>query len=298
MKLYLLFLSGLGLGHLEDFVKIGVVNEGFEFGLGEDTGSAFADFSDHIANSSGAVLGLEILAERIQNESVREEALRLSLIEFADTLQIVAFPDFLSILFDDLIFLLVAFFGDTILFQFSLVGSGINLGLLQNFGDWSVSLGWSENKNMGGSNAKALCVVNKLYPPAKGDAPITEILEKAKIDPAAYKAELEKDGIAEEGYEEEDEVIEKYGEEVWKCYDLKGVGELDKGKTKSFFTDALILYALRKNLKPKDCTGGVGNVVAKVCKSRPGVLTKAEFKTFIDYADLDEIFKMSKTKAA
>eukprot|EP01092_Planopodium_desertum_P007840 TRINITY_DN3240_c0_g2_i3.p1 TRINITY_DN3240_c0_g2~~TRINITY_DN3240_c0_g2_i3.p1 ORF type:complete len:100 (-),score=20.81 TRINITY_DN3240_c0_g2_i3:39-302(-) len=67
---------------------------------------------------------------------------------------------------------------------------------------------------MGGSNAKALCVVNKLYPPAKGDAPITEILEKAKIDPAAYKAELEKDGIAEEGYEEEDEVIEKYGEEA------------------------------------------------------------------------------------
>ena len=143
---------------------------------------------------------------------------------------------------------------------------------------------------MGGKNAKALVVVNHLYPPETGD--VTEI-------PGVDPAELAKEEENWDGYEDEDEAIDLYMDEVWNWYDKKQAGFLSAKTSKQFLKDALDLFALRKGKKPKEVLPqgrsvkeAIDTAHRSIAKSDPKKLLKSEFKDFVNMADLSDIMKL------
>eukprot|EP01091_Cochliopodium_minus_P010456 TRINITY_DN2769_c0_g2_i1.p1 TRINITY_DN2769_c0_g2~~TRINITY_DN2769_c0_g2_i1.p1 ORF type:complete len:152 (+),score=54.02 TRINITY_DN2769_c0_g2_i1:163-618(+) len=143
---------------------------------------------------------------------------------------------------------------------------------------------------MGGVNTKALVMINKLYPLGEGET----IPEIKGVDPNEMREEEENC----QDYGDEDEAIDKYTDEVWNLYDKKGEKFLKKKDAQQFFKDALAIFALRKNKKPKEILGQTKegdalntafNFLAKKDKDR---LHFSEFKDFVNYADNNDIIAL------
>jgi len=121
---------------------------------------------------------------------------------------------------------------------------------------------------------------------------LAKAIEKGKI-PAPVHAE-------EEDLDEDmDEILDKHIKEVWAYYDPKNQGFLTKKTAQQFFKDMLDLFALRKNMKPKDLLGpGVSLSSAltssfqQLDKSNTGTITFTEFEEFVNMSDLEEALSL------
>ena len=95
--------------------------------------------------------------------------------------------------------------------------------------------------------------------------------------------------------QDEDSKIDAAIREVWSYYDKKGEGFISKKTAEQFFKDALHVFALRKNCKPKDLLGpgmSMGSALSQSYKSldKTGVgrVDFATFEEFVNEMDLDE----------
>jgi hypothetical protein len=99
--------------------------------------------------------------------------------------------------------------------------------------------------------------------------------------------------------EDMDEILDKHIREVWSYYDPKGQEFLTKKQATQFFKDMLDLFALRRNMKPKDLLGpGVSLSSAltssfqQLDKSNSNTITFTEFEEFVNMSDIEEALSL------
>ena len=121
---------------------------------------------------------------------------------------------------------------------------------------------------------------------------------KAKLDRelAKGKIPMEPTDLEEPIDGDLDMLVARAVEEVWKTYDPKNTGFMDKKNMEKFFKDALQLYALRtgrksdKEVIPKgvNSTEAMKQAVAILNKSGTGRASRADLEDFLQTYDIEE----------
>lgn len=149
---------------------------------------------------------------------------------------------------------------------------------------------------MGANNIKAVWLCEQIFPNADGSSAIPpeklqKMITEGKIPaPQAGDEDLDDDLDAQ---------IDAHVKEVWAYYDKKNLGKIKKDKAKTFFKDALDLFAFRRHCKPNELLGpgvslgkALDEAVAQIGRTEPGWVYFKEFEQFVNTNDLEEALQL------